>query len=192
VTFVPATPADRGTVAADLAAAFIEDPVMSWVFRDPAARGRYARHFFATLARHALPLGTSVRTEGGAALWTPPGRWRDSFWHEAAMGLRTWPGVGLLRGPRVALALLGIEARHPEPPHLYLSAIGVRPERRGGGVGSALLAPGLARADEHGLPAYLESSNPRNIPLYERHGFRVTGELWLPRGPVMTFMWRDP
>jgi ribosomal protein S18 acetylase RimI-like enzyme len=40
------------------------------------------------------------------------------------------------------------------------------------------------------MPCYLESSNPRNVPLYERHGFEVTAEHWLPDGPVMTYMWR--
>ena len=53
-----------------------------------------------------------------------------------------------------------------------------------------LLEPGLARADAEGLPCYLESSNPLNVGLYERHGFEVTREHHLPDGPLLTYMWR--
>ena len=53
--------------------------------------------------------------------------------------------------------------------------IGVDPSRQGQGLGSALLKAGLQRCDEEGLPAYLESSSPKNVPLYERHGFEVIG-----------------
>lgn len=41
-------------------------------------------------------------------------------------------------------------------------------------------------------PAYLESTNPRNVSLYERHGFAVTGSIDLPGGPSLSAMWRDP
>jgi ribosomal protein S18 acetylase RimI-like enzyme len=47
--------------------------------------------------------------------------------------------------------------------------------RQGRGLGSALLKAGLARCDAEGAAAYLESSNPKNVPLYERHGFEVIG-----------------
>jgi hypothetical protein len=51
----------------------------------------------------------------------------------------------------------------------------------------------LARLDAEGLPAYLESSNARNLTLYWRHGFRVREELRLaPRGPSMWLMLREP
>jgi ribosomal protein S18 acetylase RimI-like enzyme len=53
--------------------------------------------------------------------------------------------------------------------------IGVDPVRQGRGLGSALLKHGLGQCDAQGLPAYLESSNPKNVPLYERHGFEVMG-----------------
>lgn len=48
----------------------------------------------------------------------------------------------------------------------------------------------LRRVDEDRLPAYLESSNPRNISLYERHGFEVVGEIQVGKSPVMTPMIR--
>jgi hypothetical protein len=36
----------------------------------------------------------------------------------------------------------------------------------------------------------LESSSPRNVPLYERLGFDVVNEINLPNGPTMWGMWR--
>lgn len=53
--------------------------------------------------------------------------------------------------------------------------IGADPSRQGQGLGSALLKEGLKRCDADGVIAYLESSNPKNIPLYERYGFEVIG-----------------
>ncbi|MCU1279346.1 MAG: hypothetical protein JWM53_2892, partial [bacterium] len=77
-------------------------------------------------------------------------------------------------------------------PHYYLFAIGTTPEQQGRGVGSALLAPMLARCDAEKLPAYLESSTPTNLPFYRRHGFVATGELRFGDGVVVTPMRRDP
>ena len=55
-----------------------------------------------------------------------------------------------------------------------------------------MLEPVLDDADADGWPCYLESSNPRNVSLYLRHGFVETGELPLPDGPSLTQMWREP
>ncbi len=70
--------------------------------------------------------------------------------------------------------------------------LGVDPARRGGGLGSALLAAGTHRCDVERRPAYLEATSPRNRRLYERHGFEVVGEVVLPDGPSMWPMWRRP
>ena len=66
------------------------------------------------------------------------------------------------------------------------------PDRQGTGVGSALLADGVERIDAEGLPAYLESSKERNVPLYARFGFEVVEEL-RPKGggPTLWCMWRE-
>jgi hypothetical protein len=45
--------------------------------------------------------------------------------------------------------------------------------------------------DETGLPAYLESSNPRNIPLYERFGFELLGVIQGGDFPPITPMLRS-
>lgn len=68
--------------------------------------------------------------------------------------------------------------------------IGVDPAHQGGGIGSALIAEGLKAVDRDGLIAYLESSNPRNIPLYQRHGFEVIGEIQSGSSPTVRPMLR--
>jgi GNAT superfamily N-acetyltransferase len=58
-----------------------------------------------------------------------------------------------------------MERHHPKEPHWYLAFVGCDPTCQGQGLGSALIKEGLRRCDADGLPAYLESSSPRNIPL---------------------------
>ena len=70
--------------------------------------------------------------------------------------------------------------------------LGTEPASQGQGLGSAVLGPVLEQCDADGVGAYLESSKERNIDFYARHGFRVTDELRLLRGPRMWGMWRDP
>jgi predicted N-acetyltransferase YhbS len=71
--------------------------------------------------------------------------------------------------------------------------IGSDPTVRGQGFGQDLMRSRLDRCDAEHAPVYLESSNPANVPYYERFGFEATGEIPLPDGgPVMWPMWRAP
>ena len=81
---------------------------------------------------------------------------------------------------------------HPEGPHWYLPLIGVDSGSQGQGYGSTLMSHALALADQEHLPAYLESSNERNITLYERHGFKVMDRLQSGNSPGLWPMLRDP
>ena len=90
-------------------------------------------------------------------------------------------------------ALTAIEKLHPSEEHYYLEAIGTHQDAQGTGVGSLIIRTMLDRCDEEGLPAYLESSNPRNVPFYGRHGFEITREIEVGEGaPTVTAMWRTP
>lgn len=174
--------------------AFDADPVVNWVVRQDGERERALRWLFRLALDMAMPLGHVYMTAdgAGAALWAPPGRqpsgqlrhvWRlPGFLH----------AVGLRRLQAVVPSLLTLGSKHPHPAHWYLSELAVDPPAQGRGAGSALLSDRLATCDREGVPAYLENSNPRNTPLYSRHGFRVTEELRLGGdGPPIWLMWRD-
>ncbi len=90
-----------------------------------------------------------------------------------------------------------IESAHPKEPSWYLQAVGTDPAQQGKGWGGVVIRHHLARADAEGVACYLESSKEANIPIYERLGFKVTGELTLPtrgksQGLTIWPMWRDP
>ena len=84
--------------------------------------------------------------------------------------------------PRAMRAFETAEKRRPREDHWYLELLAVRPDRQGQGIGSALLGTTLAEVDAAGLPAFLVTSNARNVPLYERFGFAVGDEYDI--GPV--------
>ena len=81
-------------------------------------------------------------------------------------------------------------AYHPHEPCWFLPLIGVDPARQGQGYGSALLRHALEQCDRDNVPAYLESSNPRNVPLYERHGFQALGSIQFGSSPTLVPMLR--
>lgn len=183
-------------VAAVLARAFEDDPLWTWVLARPDGEDRRARlaRFFGAMgarmhARHQL-----VFTAGdfaGAAVWAPPGEWKHRFTDEVRVAPAVLGAFGL-SVVRLLRLLVRVERAHLREPHYYLFAIGADPKWQGRGVGSALLAPMLRRCDDERLPAYLESSNPANVPFYQRHGFVTTGEITFEDGPLLTLMRRPP
>jgi GNAT superfamily N-acetyltransferase len=190
-----ATLADRVVVADTLASAFAEDPVCCWMCGQVDSERRMTP-FWQSLARTGLrkPEHEIYLSNDGSsvAIWRGIDQWKlppsDIVRSVPAMvsSLR-------LRLP-IALQLLGVmEKAHPTEPHYYLEFLGTKRERQGHGGGSAVMSIMLERCDIEGVPAYLESSNPRNIPFYARHGFVERGVVPAPRhGPVLTAMWRDP
>lgn len=192
---------DVTALAATLARAFHDDPIMSWIFPHDDSRTDRLTAMFAMVARHVhLPHGgaeIASRHAGpsrvdAVALWDPPGAWRVGLAAQVRQAPRVVRALGV-RLPAAVRALSRIERHHPPEPHWYLAIIGTDPPAQGHGLGGALLGSRLSRCDAAGLPAYLESSNPDNIPFYEKHGFRVTHELSMPGTcPPVWLMWRTP
>jgi GNAT superfamily N-acetyltransferase len=186
-----AQPADFPGLAAMLARAFYDDPVTAWFYPDAARRLRHGRRFFAIrlrqLAGHGLIFTNAACS--GAALWAPPGQWREDF----RQSLRMLPMLPVLlpRLARSTRAVREIERHHPAEPHYYLSVLGTDTDKQGGGIGSALLGPMLHRCDVTETAAYLESSKESNLSFYARHGFAVRERIELPEGPPLWLMWRE-
>ncbi|MBT2213261.1 MULTISPECIES: GNAT family N-acetyltransferase [Actinomadura] len=194
-----AAAADVAAVSAVLGRAFDDDPVWGWLLPDEASRVRRLGRLFGVALRHVhLPHAASEAAgrDGAveaAAFWDPPDHWKVSAGRQLSL-LGQLLGVFGTRLP-IALRTLGaIEEHHPREPHWYLAVLGTDPPAQGLGLGGALLRSRLDRCDASGVPAYLESSKERNVPYYERFGFRVTRELALPgKGcPPVWLMWRDP
>ncbi|MFF9134665.1 MULTISPECIES: GNAT family N-acetyltransferase [unclassified Streptomyces] len=185
-------PGDAALVSRVLARAFDDDPMMRWFFPDGALRaGRLQAYFEVLFTRQYGPHGVCERTGAAAAFWVPDGA-RDKAVPDEETIRRLVDVLGE-RAPAFKDAVERAAGHTPREPHWYLAVIGADPASRGLGHGAALLRSGLARADAAGLPVYLESSKPGNVPLYEHFGFRVREELRLgPGGPPLWSMWREP
>jgi PPOX class probable F420-dependent enzyme len=186
---------DREALARSLADAFMDDPVARWSAPRDSLRWTCLRRFFGAYLSIRVPMGLVWNDSAlaGVAIWAPPGRGVTTT-PEALRLMSAFGHPGLWpRGPLVGYGLLSVEHLHPKSPdHLYLATLGVKPSEQGRGLGSLLLGPALELCDRDGLAAYLEASKESNIAFYARHGFRVTREIKLPRGPTMYAMWREP
>jgi len=194
-------PADATTVdaaATDLCAAFVDDPILTWFMRADAARDAARLRFFRVLLREsALADGEILRPAAGgaAAVWIPSER---AGAQPLARELRALPmllnATGLARFARLSALRNAMDRHHPtDRPHDYLWFLGVHPAAQGAGVGSRLLRARTEDLDRRGRAAFLETATPRNVPLYQRHGFRIIAD-YRPAddGPLIHAMWREP
>jgi len=188
-----ASRADIPAMSQMLARAFHEDPIVDWVFQDERTRPKYTGRFFAGRARALIGQNEIYTVDGtvAAAMWARPDEWRDPPLRAIKELAILTPGVGL-RAARVMRGLVHVESRHPKSPHWYLAVLGTEPSRQGEGLATALLHQVLDDCDRDGVPAYLETGTERNVAFYVRHGFKVSEELRLPKGPPIWLMWRDP
>lgn len=183
-------PVSAEAAFATVVLAFAADPAARWSW--PRAED-YLRNM-PLLARafggKAFGLGTADAIDGlaGIALWLPPGVKSDE---EALSALieRTAPASIQSDAAGVFEQMANF---HPHEPHWYLPLIGVDPARHGQRLGNKLLTHALARCDADRLPAYLESSNPRNLGFYQRHGFEALGKIQVGSSPMIVPMLRKP
>jgi GNAT superfamily N-acetyltransferase len=186
----PAERADAERVYGALTLAFATDPANRWMYPEPRQYLRYFPTFAKALGGAALAEGTTLASKGfsGVALWLAPGTGPD----EEALGGLVEESVAPDKRATLLALFEEMGRRHPEEPHWYLPLIGVEPVWQGKGIGAALMRRGLAQSDADGLPAYLESTNPRNRPLYERHGFVALGKIEVGDCPPIVPMLRRP
>lgn len=185
-----ATADEMSQTVACVVAAFITDPLCRFAWRSPHryldAMPLATRAFAGASFEHASADVTADFC--GAGLWLPPGVHPDSGALEKVFRDTAEPE----HLDDLLATFEKMDEYHPDERHWYLPIIGVEPNAQGRGLGGALLRHATARFDDDEVLAYLESSNPRNISLYERHGFEVMGEIQIGAGPLVTPMLRRP
>jgi ribosomal protein S18 acetylase RimI-like enzyme len=185
-TISPAGPADRERVVGSLVAAFAADPVLRHLFPDDTYP-RYAAAFFGHLFDKRVGKGT---------VWTIGPGLSVAMWDAPSNGTVEPAGGSPLDDlPADARARVDayddtVHAALPGHPFWYLGVLGTHPDHKGRRWGRALIADGLRRAADDGLPAVLETSNPGNVDVYRRAGFEVVREL--TAGPLSVWVMERP
>lgn len=189
-TIKTANESEKEMVIAVLTLSFSTDPLNRWAFNSPDNYLNFFPSFAKLFGGMAFNNSTAWYIEdfAGAALWLPPSVEPD---YEAVANLIK-EAAPENKKPDLFNLMDQMEKYHPSEPLWYLPMIGVDPLYQNQGHGSALLKQALAFCDRDRTLAYLESSNPKNIPLYERHGFKVLGKIQVGTAPVLQPMLRKP
>jgi len=174
---------DEDRVVGVITVAFAADPAMRWLYPDVSKYLSGFPKLVRAFGGGAFEHGSAheVSDLAGTAIWLPPGIDAD----KAALVRVIESTVDAERVPRVFEALGQLDRYHPTESHWYLPFIGVDTPRQGRGLGSLLLSYALEQVDREHCRAYLETANPANIPLYQRHGFELVGRIELPSAPVL-------
>ena len=171
--------------------AFAADPLMRWFYPGSDAYLNDFRRLIEAYCGTSVDQGATFVADdlGGAALWMPPGLEVD----EDKLGAIVEDSIRPEIQDEFMALMAEMDRYHPHDyPCWYLAVIGVDGYHQGKGLGSLLLKHTTRMLDESGTPAYLESSNPANISLYQRHGFEIMGEIRIGSAPLVTPMLRQP
>jgi ribosomal protein S18 acetylase RimI-like enzyme len=185
-----ATKDEKEKLFATLTLAFVNDPIMRWIMPESSAYLENLPGVQGSLGARAFEHDCAYYLDdmSGVALWLPPGIEVDG---DAMVEAANTRAPEKLR-PDLYKMMEQMGEYHPTEPHWYLAVLGIDAHHQGKGLGSLLMKHTLLRVDKEHAIAYLESSNPRNVPFYERHGFEVIGEIQTGSSPVVFAMRRRP
>ena len=185
-----ATASDEAPTIDVVVRAFSADPVAHWIWPDSQQYHMYFPSIVRAFGGKAFTHGSAYYVDGyaAAALWLPP----DVFPDEDMLSSMFQRSVSeqIQKGVFTVFDQMG--RYHPSEPHWYLPLMGVDPLKQSKGFGSALMQHALIQCDRDNKLAYLESSSPRSIPFYERHGFELLGTIQMETSPCIFPMLRRP
>lgn len=178
----------RAAAVATVVSAFAADPVERWLWPETDLYESCFPDFVSAFGGLAFEHGTAWGIGGSdaVALWLAPGVESDE---EAIVSVLS-ETVSRDKHDDLFSTLEQMAVAHPTYPHWYLPWLAVAPACQGRGLGGRLLEHGLAIVDAERLPAFLETPNPRTVPLYERHGFEVIATAQAGSCPPLTSMLR--
>ena len=187
-TIFSARTIQRQKVLSTVLMGFSADPFVRWICPEAVNYMNFIGAFNAYGGK-AVDNNTAYVVEGfkGTALWLPPNIEAD----EETFVKEIEQNVLIEKQESLFKVLEELEKYHPEAPCWYLPIIAVDPHYQNNGIGSLLMKHALEKVDSDGLPAYLESSNPRNMSLYKRYGFETMGQIKVDDVPPLHPMIRE-
>lgn len=167
---------------------FSTDPFQRWLMPDPTIYYKNFKKWTVNTCKQSFLEEGVFGDENnyGTAVWFPPG-----FDIDFADVSETYKEIPK---DRKAEAFKMFEMMDESRVHdaWYLEYLAVDPSKQGSGLGSLILKESLKVIDELGEAAYLESSNPQNMSLYERFGFRFLKKIQVGSSPQINTMFRQP
>jgi ribosomal protein S18 acetylase RimI-like enzyme len=162
-----------------LISAFLEDPLMEYLFPEPGKRRENLAIFFEANLEYAMEAGEIYinASRNGVAAWLfqgdkggpKPGSKEDP---RSRLGVLLDNETSVrLAGFTRAMAELHKDAA-PQKRH-YLLFLGVMAGEQGKGIGTAMIKPGLKIADDCSLPCMLDTMNERDLKFYRRQRFEI-------------------
>lgn len=184
---------DLPEIFAMMARAFFDDPTIIWNFPDPEVRRKKAPGFYEIYYAFTAPTGHILVSDDltVTSWWREPGDVLIDTSHTPRPSAEEIAENEDVRAVHMLYQMQEVHAKIQEP-HWYLVDVAVDPSMQGRGLGREILSPQLDVCDQTGVGAYLESSNPKNMTLYERLGFERRPEIEIARGVYMYPMWRNP
>jgi ribosomal protein S18 acetylase RimI-like enzyme len=185
-----ASASDEASTIDVLLRAFSSDPVAQWIWPDSQQYQIYFPSFVRAFGGKAFTYGSAYYVDGYAAvaLWLPP----DVLPDDDMLSSIFQRSVSEQCQKNVIAVFDQMGRYHPNEPHWHLPLMGVDPLKQSKGFGSALMQHALVQCDRDNKLAYLESSSPRSVPFYKRHGFEVLGTIQRRGSPPIFPMLRRP
>ena len=175
-----------------LANAFVNDPMSQYIFGDEKKRFETVKIVFTFMFDLGSNYGELITSDNdeGLIVYTSNYLLLNSLINQInigglklpfTIGIRNF--VSILKYDNYANIL---HAKYSRKNDIYLYIIAVDPIHQRKGIGSKLLID-LQSFLIKGQRIYLETSNPTNIPFYEKHGFRKQEDFNIPNSNV--YIW---
>lgn len=168
--------------------AFKDYPIFQSYFPNEANRKKVLYYLLSLSVYVGIKYGEVHTTSSnweGIAIWIPSDNYPITIW-KILCSVPLSIIFGLVRHGGSKMKgfgdyIDGVHQRLAPFKHWFLMEIGVDPRFRGKGYASRLITPMLSRIDEEHLPCYLETTDQKNISIYERFGFKIIDKSHVPQ-----------
>jgi len=176
---IRATYRDKNTIVDILAESFNDNQSVNYIVKQDRKRSHRIRNLMAYSFDICYLYGEVFLTENksGCALILFPDKKRNNL-KTILLDIKLIVScIGISNIKKAMNRESKIKELQPKKLMYYLWFIGVDPDQRNMGIGSTLIKEVIEEAHSKQRPVYLETSTLKNIPWYEKFGFKIYNEL---------------